>query len=137
MNVYEYRVIPAPARGERLRGAKTTEDRYAQTLAQLINAQGREGWEYLRAETLPTEERSGFTRRTTVYVNLLVFRRASTDTAEPAAKVEPPQKSFLGLGRLTAPKAAPAPAARMGKIEPAPEGPAPRLGPATGGDPDS
>ena len=135
MQVYEYRVIPAPSRGERMRGAKTTQDRYAQTLAQLINAQGREGWEYLRAESLPTEERSGFTRRTTVFVNLLVFRRIVDASGEPTAQVTPPQKSFLGLGRLTGNK--PAPAAHIPRIDPPGDGPAPRLGPAIGTDADT
>ncbi len=34
-----------------------------------------EGWEYVRADVLPSEERSGLTGRTTVYHNVLVFRR--------------------------------------------------------------
>ena len=28
MQTYEYRVLPAPTRGEKLKGAKTTEERY-------------------------------------------------------------------------------------------------------------
>ena len=72
---YEYKVIPAPQRGDKVRGARTTEDRFAQTLTATMNAQARDGWEYVRSETLPSEERAGFTKRRTVYVNLLVFRR--------------------------------------------------------------
>src|SRR5690606_33864208 len=41
-----------------------------------INRMAQAGWEYVRAETLPCEERSGLTSRTTVYHNVLVFRRA-------------------------------------------------------------
>ncbi|UXU73963.1 MULTISPECIES: DUF4177 domain-containing protein [unclassified Paracoccus (in: a-proteobacteria)] len=75
MSSYEYTVIPAPARGEKLRGARSGIERFAATLAETLNAMAGDGWEYLRAETLPAEERSGLTGRTTVYHNLLIFRR--------------------------------------------------------------
>ena len=105
MQTYEYRVLPAPTRGEKLKGAKTTEERYAQTLAQMMNAQAREGWEFQRAETLPAEERAGLTRTRTVYLTLLVFRRA----VEAGAAAEPPVPQLSVL---------------------APAGPTPKLGPA-------
>lgn len=72
---YEYKVIPAPTRGEKVRGAKLTEDRFAHALGNLMNKMGREGWDYMRAETLPCEERTGFTKRSTSFQNMLVFRR--------------------------------------------------------------
>ena len=81
MSSYEYTVIPAPARGEKTRGAKTGIDRFAATLTDTLNQMAGDGWEYIRAETLPAEERSGLTSRTTVYHNLLVFRRALAQTA--------------------------------------------------------
>ncbi len=81
MSSYEYTVIPAPARGEKTRGAKTGIDRFAATLTDTLNQMAGDGWEYVRAETLPAEERSGLTSRTTVYHNLLVFRRALAQTA--------------------------------------------------------
>lgn len=75
MQAYEYRVVPAPRRGEKARGVKTTEERFALTLTQLMNKLGREGWEYQRADTLPVEERVGLTGSKTTYQNMLVFRR--------------------------------------------------------------
>lgn len=78
MTEYEYRVVPAPDRGEKTRGAKTAGERYAQAMTTLLNRMGREGWEYVRADMLPSEERTGLTRRTTVYHHMLVFRRALT-----------------------------------------------------------
>ena len=49
-----------------------------------MNALGAEGWEYQRSETLPSEERSGLTRRVTTFQNMLVFRRAvAVDVIEP------------------------------------------------------
>ena len=112
---YEYTVTPAPARGEKIRGAKTPADRYAVALAQALNAMATDGWEYVRAETLPSEERSGLTSRTTVWMNVLVFRRAvapaQTAVAAPGpALVEQPQAAEpADPMRLTDPAAPPAP----------------------------
>lgn len=75
MQTFEYKVVPAPNRGEKAPGLKTPGDRFAHALAQLMNDLARDGWEYVRADTLPSEERAGITRRTTVYHSVLVFRR--------------------------------------------------------------
>lgn len=88
MSSYEYTVIPAPFRGEKTKGAKTGIDRFAATLSDTLNEMARDGWEYVRAETLPAEERSGLTSRNTVYHNLLVFRRALLSEAAAAPRVE-------------------------------------------------
>lgn len=76
MELYEYKVVPAPVRGEKARGVKTTAERFALALTGLMNQMGAEGWLYLRADTLPCEERSGLTGTKTSYQNVLVFRRA-------------------------------------------------------------
>ena len=47
---YEYRVIPAPRRAPRARGL-SCEDRFAQSLANLMNDMGSEGWD-MSAPTL-------------------------------------------------------------------------------------
>lgn len=84
MTTFEYTVIPAPDRGEKTRGARNTPTgRYALALSNELNRMAAEGWEYLRAEILPTEERSGLTGRSTVYHNLLVFRRGVAVEAAP------------------------------------------------------
>ena len=87
---YEYTVIPAPMRGEKVRGARTPSERFAPALAAALNGMAAQGWEYVRAETLPSEERSGLTSRTTVWHNLLVFRRpiAGAAAARPSATGE-------------------------------------------------
>lgn len=76
MTRYEYKVLPAPQRGVRAKGAKTTEARFANALMEIMNELGRDGWEYLRTDTLPCQERVGLTGRTTRFQNMLVFRRA-------------------------------------------------------------
>jgi len=117
MQGYEYKVVPAPVRGEKVKGLKGTEARFAHTLTQLINQLAADGWEYQRAETLPCEERTGLTRSLTVLsVNLLVFRRP---LAQPAA--EPPV-------RTAAQPAAAAPVPPP--FVPPPVGPAPGIAPA-------
>ncbi len=81
---FEYKVVPAPRRGEKARGAKTTVDRFAVALTRVMNEQARDGWEYIRADTLPCDERSGLTGTATHFQHLLVFRRALAAGAKPA-----------------------------------------------------
>ena len=91
---FEYSVVAAPSRGEKDKDAKTPTDRYALALTAQLNSMAAEGWEYLRADVLPSEERSGLTGRTTVYHNVLVFRRAtgkgkSTPKPKPEPAIDP------------------------------------------------
>ena len=74
-----------------------------------MNDLDRDGWEYLRAETLPCEERAGFTKTRIVEQTMLVFRRPLSGSAALAATLS---------DHPAAPKAIAA------------EAPAPRLGPA-------
>lgn len=93
MQQFEYRVVPAPTRGAKVKGVKAAEDRFAHALAAVMNEMAAEGWEYQRAETLPCEESKGFfsTGRITVYRNMLVFRRAVGAAAEAANDVADPE----------------------------------------------
>ena len=114
---YEFKVVPAPRKAEKQRGLKTTEDRFAASLASLMNEQGRDGWDYVRADTLPVDERVGFTGSKTTYQNMLVFRRImEADAALPAPRL------------LTVDET---PGPRVGPAE-VPHGVAPAVGPANG-----
>ena len=74
---YEYKCIGAPERPKRKRGAKTRSDRLAAAMEDLISAEAVDGWEYLRTDLVPVEERSGwFSRSQEVHRAVLVFRRA-------------------------------------------------------------
>ena len=79
---YEYKVIPAPERGEKARGAKGAEGRFAAAVERIMNDLALRGWEYMRSDTLPSEERSGLTQTQVVWRNLLVFRRPAASDAE-------------------------------------------------------
>lgn len=79
MQLYEYKVVPAPARPERRRGLRRAEDRLADAVGRLMNEQAAEGWEYLRADALPCVERKGLVSTTTNMHTLLVFRRPVAD----------------------------------------------------------
>ena len=86
MTTWEYKVVPAPTKGVKARGVKGPEGRFANALEVLMNDMSREGWEYQRAETLPSVERSGLTGSSTEWRNILVFRRAQIsplDAFEP------------------------------------------------------
>ncbi len=73
---YEYKVVPAPAKGQKAKGVKSAEGRFALAIEQLLNDLGADGWEYQRADLLPSEERAGLTGSTTNWRNVLIFRRA-------------------------------------------------------------
>ncbi len=79
---YEYKVVPAPAKGLKGKGLKTAEARFSHGLQELMNGLAGYGWEYLRAETLPSIERAGLTGSTTEWRNVLVFRRVRDADAE-------------------------------------------------------
>ena len=110
--MYEYKVIPAPDRGEKSRNVKTPEGRFALSIEAALNEMAKSGWEFQRAETLPSSERRGFTGSTTQMRSLLVFRRAlAGDSAQfqprdldgPAAMVAPSVTSPEGaMPRLVA-----------------------------------
>ncbi len=119
MQRYEFKVVPAPRRGEKARGLKATEDRFAYTLTQVLNEMGRDGWDYVRADALPCDERVGLTGTKTSFQNMLVFRRIlEADAAtQPSVRFLSPEPVSAGP--------------RLGAAD-APAGPAPALGPANG-----
>jgi hypothetical protein len=75
MSKFEYRAVPAPTRGTKAKTAKSTEDRFALSITEALNEMAAEGWEYVRAETLPCDERKGLTGTQTTYQNILIFKR--------------------------------------------------------------
>ena len=92
MQRYEYKVVPAPQKGTKAKGVKTAEGRFAVSIEQVLNQMGEDGWEYQRAELLPSEERAGLTSSTVNWRNVLVFRReveiAFTSTRETVETTE-------------------------------------------------
>ena len=94
MQSFEYRVVPAPRRPAKVRGARKPEDRFALTIEGEMNRLAQDGWEFVRSDTLPCERRAGwFSRPVTVFETVLVFRRPLAQAAEarqPSAAMPPP-----------------------------------------------
>ncbi len=101
MTQFEYKVIPAPSKGRKAPGVKGAEARFAFGVQEVMNEMGAEGWQYLRSDLLPSEERQGLTSSQTVYRSVLVFQRPRTDavsdeiTEGPAEAAPEPQDSVL------------------------------------------
>ncbi|AXI46032.1 DUF4177 domain-containing protein [Sulfitobacter sp. SK012] len=98
---FEYKVVPAPTKGLKAKGVRTAEARFSNALQDLMNELSSDGWEYLRAETLPSTERSGLTGSTTEWRNVMIFRRPrESDTSDfqpellPAPTQEPVMSSI-------------------------------------------
>jgi len=119
MQRYEYKVIPSPRKGEKTRDARTTPDRFALALTGLMNRLGADGWEYLRADTLPCDERVGLTGSKTTFQNILVFRRLI------AAEAVLPPLMLSAVAEVQQSRPV------LSAAHP-PEGAAPALGPASG-----
>ena len=103
MERYEYKVVPAPEKAPKIRGLQGPA-RFAHTMESLMNDMGRDGWSYIRADTLPVEERSGFTSRQTHYRNMLIFQRkvaAEPIVATPVIVHAVPQAAPLEGGAST------------------------------------
>lgn len=77
--MYEYKVIPAPERADKVKGLKRPEDRFAHKVEEVLNDMAAAGWSFLRAESLPGEARR-LLRTQIVTHNILVFYREATDT---------------------------------------------------------
>lgn len=97
MDAWEYRIEPAPLKGKGAKGIRGRDAKYANALSLVMNELGAQGWEYLRADTLPCEERAGLTSKTIHYVNMLVFRRKIATEAEMPA--EQPGIGAISLNR--------------------------------------
>ncbi len=86
MSTFEYKTICAPRKALKIKGVKGSDNRFAQTLTDVINAQSADGWEYFRAESLPVDEKSGMMGKTAEkYLSLLIFRRENIETYEEPA----------------------------------------------------
>lgn len=79
MQMHEYLALPAPRRGQKVKGLKTPTERYAHEMTTLLNDLAAEGWEYCRSECLPSEERKGLMGTTVVQNHLLIFRRPKAE----------------------------------------------------------
>lgn len=106
MPVYEYKVLPAPTRGRKVPGVKTPEARFALGVEDFLNDMARAGWDYLRTDILPSEERQGFTSTQTVYRSVAVFRREVT-TPRPASDISLRPEPTLGPRPQTDPTETP------------------------------
>lgn len=88
---FEYKAVPAPSRGTKAKGVKTTEDRFALAMTEALNEHAGDGWEFVRVETLPCETRKGLTGTQVTEQSMMVFRRIKqAASAEPGEAPLPP-----------------------------------------------
>jgi len=107
MPFYEYKVVPLPEKTPKVRGLKGAP-LFSHGLQTLMNTEAQDGWEYLRAESLPDEERKGLMgTREMVTRNVLVFRR-ELYYEEPADTETEAPLSLNRTARVPAPEATPA-----------------------------
>ena len=94
MSYYEYRVVPAPKSLPKVKGQKSPEGRFAYAVSEALNAEGRDGWEFQRSETIEMPVKRGFMSKSrTETLGVLIFRRwvELADTASQSAAYPEPQ----------------------------------------------
>ena len=118
---YEYHVVPAPRVAPRIKGVRSAPERFAMAVAEVMNEAAAEGWEYLRADTLPMEARTGwFGGRTVAPQELLVFRRPAeggqaTPRIPPLSRDALPEREPAGVTPIAR---TPSPRARASPFDP-------------------
>lgn len=89
-SMFEYKVVASPRRTKKIRGVKGTKNLFAEVLTEKMNEMARDGWEYLRAESLPVDEKTSLLKgRVETYQNVLVFRRLVENAETVPAGSEP------------------------------------------------
>lgn len=90
MTGYDYKVVPAPKRAKKIKGVKGADELFAHTLTDTINEIARQGWEYVRAESLPAEAPGGFFKGASRgNQTVLVFRRERESAGPRLAAARP------------------------------------------------
>ena len=107
MPYYDYKVVPAPRRMKKVRGVNDSDELLAMTLTEAINEHARQGWEYVRAESLSAETPGGWLRRGRAVTQTLLVFRQPRETLGPR----------LAAAEAGAPAGHPAPT----RVEPRPE----------------
>ena len=94
--MFEYKVIPAPRKAQRTKGARGTTERFAVGLQGLMNEMGVDGWSYVRAETLPVDERHGVLRKAVEeFHTVLIFTRPLAVRPVAESAPEPRRPHFF------------------------------------------
>lgn len=96
MQGVEYKVVAAPRRAKPVRGARGKAEAMARALEDILQEEAAAGWEYVRADLIPCEEKPGFfARRIELHRAMLVFRKlppaapAPRPLEQPAERAEP------------------------------------------------
>ena len=90
MEHFEYKVVPAPRQGSRVKGVKGPAGRFANALESVINELAVTGWEYIRAESLPVDERQWLTmHKTESYQNGNINHHNNGQNGENEQKHQP------------------------------------------------
>lgn len=102
--MHEYKVVPVPTRAPKVKGLKTTAERFAHGLAEAINAEAAGGWQFQRTESLPCEERGTLGKvRQTIQVVMIFARPLGLARPDAGAALAAAQDHYAP----EAPRAAP------------------------------
>lgn len=76
MERFEYKLVATPCESEKYQGLTKADDAFAQTLGDGMNELGREGWQFMRTESVTEKRRGLFFIKKQRERNYMVYRRA-------------------------------------------------------------
>lgn len=92
MTGYTYKTVAAPRRLKKVKGVKGQDALLAHSVEELIAVEAAQGWEYLRSDTFPVEEKGGmFSKAAVTDRAVLIFRKPiAVQRAQPAQRQAAP-----------------------------------------------
>ncbi len=122
MKGIEYKVVPAPRRARSVRGVKGKAEQFARNLQDIITEEARGGWEYVRADLIPCEEKPGFfSRRQEIHRAMLVFRKLPPAPAPTVMAAAPEPARGPRFDPVERPARQPQPQPQPQQAQPEPE----------------
>ncbi|MEZ7813111.1 MAG: hypothetical protein ACI9O0_000861 [Paracoccaceae bacterium] len=85
---YEYKVVAMPEQAAKTAGLRGKANQFAQTVNNMMNAVGREGWEYQGLEVLSYQSRTWYGSKTNHDHTVMLFRRPLEVASSAAALVD-------------------------------------------------
>ena len=132
---YQYKTVAAPRRLKKVKGVKGKDALLAHAVEELIAVEAAQGWEYLRADSFPVEDKGGmFSKPVVTERAVMIFRKAIAAQQPVARPQAAPAPQPIAQQPAPQPAAHQAPPAQPQRAEPsiAPAAEPPRA-PSVGG----
>ena len=122
MTTYQYKTVAAPRKLKRVKGVKGADALAAHHVEEAIAVEAADGWEYVRTDRFPIEEKNGMFSRPQVSERaVMIFRKEIVQQVAMAAQpVQPASQPVQPAPQPAPPPQQPAPAPQAAQPQPQP-----------------